>query len=211
MKLTKNFIIRQIALLLLPVVAFAQTPAEYALADAHDYFKAGRYWDAFFAYRDIARTPQFADNYEVTSQIKNSSKALFYKRKFENYRAFRQYELAKINLKELILINPEDPTRSELPRITLKQAEDLMRLSHRQRTETETANMLQKAIQLYHLAMEEGLKEESVRTAIRMAELSLQKTGVEPTVKPAATTTYGITEIQKIEREREVKIIKEEQ
>lgn len=209
MKSTSNFFMRQLWLLLLPVVAFAQTPAEYALADAHDYFKAGRYWDAFFAYRDIARTPQFADDYEVTSQIKNTSKAMFYKRKFENYRAFRQYELAKINLKELILINPEDPTRSELPRITLKQAEDLMRLSHRQRTETETANMLQRAIQLYHLAMEEGLKEESVKTAIRMAELSLEKTGVEPTIKPA--TTYGITETPKIEREREVRIIKEEQ
>lgn len=207
---TRKFIIRQLWLLLLPVVAFAQTPAQYALADANDYFTSGRYWDAFFAYRDISKTSEFADNYEVTSQINKSSKALFYKRKFENYRAFRQYELAKMNLKELIQINPEDPSRSELPRLTLKQAEDLMRMSHRQRTDVETANMLQRSIQLYHQAMAEGLKEESVKTAIRMAELSLKNTGVEPTVKP--TTTYGIIpETQKIEREREVRIIKEEQ
>lgn len=209
MQSTRKLIIRQLWLLLLPVVAFAQTPAQYALADANDYFKSGRYWDAFFAYRDISKTSEFADNYEVTSQIKNSSKALFYKRKFENYRAFRQYELAKMNLKELIQINPEDPNRGELPRLTLKQAEDLQRLAWRQRTEAETANMLQKAIQLYHQAMSEGLKEESVKTAIRRAEMSLEKTGVEPTIKPS--TTYGITETQKIEREREVRIIKEEQ
>lgn len=209
MNSTRKFIIRQLWLLLLPVVAFTQTPAQFALADAHDYFKAGRYWDAFFAYRDISKTSEFADNYEVTSQIKNSSKALFYKRKFENYRAFRQYELAKINLKELIRVNPEDPNRYELPRLTLKQAEDLQRLAWRQRTEAQTANMLQKSIQLYHLAMAEGLKDESVRTAIRMAEMSLEKTGVEPTTKPS--TTYGITETQKIERDREVRIIKEEQ
>lgn len=209
MNSARKFIIRQVWLLLLPVAAFAQTPAQYALADANDYFASGRYWDAFFAYRDISKTSEFADNYEVTSQIKNSSKALFYKRKFENYRAFRQYELAKINLKELIMINPEDPNRGELPRLTLKQAEDLQRLAYRQRTDAQTANMLQKSIQLYHLAMAEGLKDESINTAIRRAELSLKNTGVEPTIKPS--TTYGIIETQKIEREREIKIIKEEQ
>jgi hypothetical protein len=67
--------------------------------------------------------------------------------------------------------------------------------------------MLQKSVKLYHLAMSEGLKDESVNTAIKMAELSLKKMGVEPIQKPS--TTYGITETQKIEREREVKIIKQ--
>ena len=205
---TRKFIVRQLCLLLLPLVAFSQTPAEYALADANDYFKVGRYWDAFFAYRNVAKTSEFSDNYEVTSQIKNSSKALFYKRKFENFRAFRQYDLAKANLKELVVINPEDPNRGEIPRLTLKQAEDLQRLAWRQRTEAQTAAMLQKSIKLYHLAMAEGLKDESVKTAIRMAELSLKKTGVEPVSEPS--TTYGIAETQKIEREREVKIIKEQ-
>lgn len=208
MKSTRNFLLRQFWLLLLPVVALAQSPAEYMLADANDYFKVGRYWDAFFEYRNVAKTSEFADNYEVTSQIKNSSRALYLKRKFENYRAFRQYDLAKANLKQLVEINPEDPNRGEIPRLTLKQAEDLMRFAHRQRTEAQTAAMLQKSIKLYHLAMTEGLKDESVKTAIRMAELSLKKTGIEPVSEPS--TTYGIAETQKIEREREVKIIKEQ-
>jgi hypothetical protein len=56
--------------------------------------------------------------------------------------------------------------------------------------------------------MSEGLKDESVKTAIKMAEMSLKQTGVEPVQEPS--TTYGITETQKIEREREVKIIKEQ-
>lgn len=211
----RKFIFRQCWMLLIPAALFAQTPAQYALADANDYFSAGRYWDAFFAYRDIARTPEFSNNYEVTSQIKNSSKALFYKRKFENYRAFRQYELAKSNLRELITLNPQDPSKGELPRVTLQQAEDLMRFAHRQRSDVETANMLQKSIRLFHQAMAEGLKDESINTAIRMAEMSLKKTGVEPTVQP--TTTYGIINDtqridtpQRIERDREIKIIKEQ-
>ena len=208
MKSTRKFIVRQLWLLLLPVVAFAQSPAQYMLADANDYFKIGRYWDAFFEYRNVAKTSEFADNYEVTSQIKNSSRALYLKRKFENYRAFRQYDLAKANLKELVIINPEDPNRGEIPRLTLKQAEDLMRVAHRQRTDLQTAAMIQKSIKLYHLAMAEGLKDESVKPAIRMAEMSLKQTGVEPVQEPS--TTYGIAETQKIEREREVKIIKEQ-
>ncbi|MDP5121217.1 MAG: hypothetical protein NWQ46_06465 [Spirosomaceae bacterium] len=208
MKTTRKILLCQVWLLFLPVVAFAQTPAEYMLADANDYFKTGRYWDAFFEYRNVAKTSEFADNYEVSSQIKNSSKALYLKRKFENYRAFRQYELAKANLKELVIINPEDPNRGEIPRLTLKQAEDLMRLANRQRTDAQTAAMFQKSIKLYHLAMAEGLKDESVKTAIRMAELALKNTGVEPVSEPS--TTYGIAETQKIEREREVKIIKEQ-
>lgn len=208
MKSTRKILLCQVWLLFLPVVVFAQTPAEYMLADANDYFKIGRYWDAFFEYRNVAKTSQFADNYEVTSQIRNSSKALYLKRKYENYRAFRQYELAKANLKELVAINPEDPNRGEIPRLTLKQAEDLMRLANRQRTDAQTAAMFQKSIKLYHLAMAEGLKDESVKTAIRMAELALKNTGVEPVSEPS--TTYGIAETQKIEREREVKIIKEQ-
>lgn len=204
----RKYLFQPLGLLLISLCLHAQTAAEYALADANDLYKAGRYWDSFFAYRNVAKTPEFASNYEVTSMISNSSKALFNKRKFEDYRAFRQYELAKQHLKNLIELNPEDPNRSEYPRLTLKQAEDLQRLAWRQRTEEATAQMLQRAIKLYHLAMTEGLKDESVQTAIRMAEMSLQKTGV-TTEQP--TTTLGIQPTQRIEREREVKIIKENQ
>lgn len=195
--------------LLLPLFTMAQTPTDYLLADANDYFKAGRYWDAFFVYRDIARHPDYANNYEVTSQIKNSSHALYLKRKYENYAAFRQYELAKKNLIELVELNPTDPNRGDIPKLTLKQAEDLQRLAWRQQTKHATASMLQKSIQLYHLAMREGLKDESVLTLIRMCEHSLEQTGITPS---ETNTTYGIgvQPTQKIEREHEVQIIKEQ-
>lgn len=196
-------------LLVLPTLLQAQSLADFQLADANDYFKAGRYWDAFFAYRDLAHNPEFADNYEVTSQIKNSSHALYLKRKYENYAAFRQYDLAKRNLIELVELNPNDPDRGEIPKLTLKQAEMLQRLAWRQQTTSATSDMLQKAIQLYHQAMREGLKDESVQTLIRMCENSLEKTGVTPS---ESNTTYGIglQPTQKIEREREVQIIKEQ-
>lgn len=190
----------------LPFMSIAQGETHFLLADANDYFRTGRYWDAFFLYKDLARTPEFQDNYEVATQIKNSSHAMYLRKKFVDYRAYQKYELAKKHLSELISLNPEDPDRGELPKITLKQAEDMQRYAWRQRSSEATSQMLRKAIEYYHQAMREGLKDESISTAIRLCEYSLEKTGVEP----QPTTTYGITPTQTIEREREVKIIKEE-
>ncbi len=189
-----------------PALSFGQAK-EYLVEDANEYFKAGRYWDAFFLYRDIAKLPEYQGNYEIESQIKNSSRAMYLWKKTEDFRVIKKYDLAKQNLTELIRINPTDPNRGQLPRITLEQASELHRMAWKQRTYEATAEMLQKAIGLYHLAMNEGLKDESLKVLIRQCEASLEKTGVIQ-VKPP--TSYGIntTGENASERTRSVEIIK---
>ena len=61
--------------------SFGQSNA-YVVADADEYFRSGRYFDAFFAYRTAARLPEFAGDYQIEQQIKNSSKALYLKKKY---------------------------------------------------------------------------------------------------------------------------------
>jgi hypothetical protein len=52
----------------------------------------------FFEYRNVAKTSEFADNYEVTSQIKKIVREPYILKAFENYRAFRLW-FGKANLK----------------------------------------------------------------------------------------------------------------
>lgn len=203
MKKTKVFILALFAAI--PATLYGQSK-EYLVEDANQYFKSGRYWDAFFLYRDIAKIPDYQGNYEIENQIKNSSRAMYLWKKTEDFRVIKKYDLAKQNLSELIRINPYDPNRGQLPRITLEQASELHKMAWKQRTYEATNEMLAKAISLYHLAMTEGLKDESVQTLIRQAESSMEKSGIQ--VKQP--TSYGINNNTgpQPERTRAVEIIK---
>jgi tetratricopeptide (TPR) repeat protein len=203
MKKTKVLILALI--MSIPAIGFGQSK-EYLVEDANQYFKAGRYWDAFFLYRNIAKVPEYQGNYEIESQIKNSSRAMYLWKKTEDFRVIKKYDLAKENLSELIRINPSDPNRGQLPRITLEHASDLHKQAWSQRTYEATNEMLQRAMGLYQLAMNEGLKDESIRVLIRQCEVSMEKTG---TIQVKQPTSYGINNVElPSERTRSVQIIK---
>ncbi len=184
----------------------------YLKEDADNYFKAGRYWDAFFLYRDLAKVSEFQGNVEIDNQIKNSSKAMYLWKKTEDYRAIRRYEIAKQNLSDLITLNPYDPNRGLLPRITLEQASELQRFAFKQTTKEGTADYLSRAVQLYNLAIKEGLRDEMVFSLIKQCENSLEKNSLSNVNQP---TSYGINyqkELERtktIEKGRTVQIIKD--
>jgi tetratricopeptide (TPR) repeat protein len=163
---------------LLSFSAFGQTSRTYLLQEADEYFKAGRYWDAFFRYRECAKLPEFQSESKVSDQVTNSSHAMYLTQKFKDYNAIRKYEPAKTNLIELISMNPNDPNRGELPRITLAQGAELQRLAWRQTTPQATADMLKRAVMFYHQAMREGLMDESIAMTIKQCEASIKDTGV---------------------------------
>lgn len=163
---------------LLSVSAFGQASRSYLLQEADEYFKAGRYWDAFFRYRECAKLPEFQSESKISDQVANASHALYLTKKFKDYNAIRKYEPAKTNLIELISLNPNDPNRGELPKITLAQGAELQRLAWRQSTPQATADMLKRAIMFYHQAIREGLMDESIAATIRQCEASIKDTGV---------------------------------
>lgn len=172
--------------ILLPLSSKAQSQA-YLLDEADTYFKAGRYFDAFFRYRECAKLPEFEAASQVTEQIKNSSHALYLTQKFKDYFALQRLQPAKDNLVELISLNANDPNRGQLAHITLAQGAEMQRLAWKQRTPSATADMLKRAMAFYFQAAKEGLMEESV-AAIKQCEASIRDTKVpmdENTIQPS--------------------------
>ncbi len=155
----------------------AQVSRGYMLDEANNYFKAGRYYDAFFRYRECAKLPEFEASNQVTEQIKNSSHALYLTQKFKDYFALQRLQPAKDNLLELVGMNPNDPNRGQLAHITLAQGSELQRLAWRQLTPAATADMLKKAMAFFYQAAREGLMEESI-LAIKQCEASIADTKV---------------------------------
>lgn len=201
---TLRFIACVLAIFSFSLTAFGQSTRTYLLQEADDYFKAGRYWDAFFRYRECAKLPEFQTESKVSDQITHSSRALYLTKKFQDYAALHRYEPAKSNLIELININPNDPNRGQLPRITLAQGAELQRVAWRQVTPQATADMLKRAIMYYHQAIREGLMDESIASAIRQCEVSIKDTGVidttpiiaaEPVHKTTTTQAQGAVSV----------------
>ncbi len=180
---------------------------QYLKDEADDYFKVGRYWDAFFLYKDLAKVPEFQGDLSIENQIKNSSKAMYLWKKTEDYRAFRKYEIAKKHLGDLLVINPYDPNRGLYPRLTLEQANEMQRLAMSQRNPQAIADILSKAVKLYNLALDEGLKDEMVFSLIKQCENVLEKNQYSNIKQP---TSYGINfeKEKEAERTRTVEIIK---
>ncbi len=187
---------------------FAQS-RNYLKEEADEYFKAGRYWDAFFQYRNILKIPEFQGDHTIESQISNSSRAMYLWKKTLDYKAYRKYEIAKQHMSELIVLNPYDPNRGMLPRLSLEQASDLQRMAASQRTAEARADYLKRAIGLYQTALDEGLKDEMVFSLIKQCENALEKSRYDNIKQP---TSYGINfeKEKKIEEERtrSVEIIK---
>lgn len=175
---TMRFFIWMLGFVSFSISAFGQTSRAYLLQEADEYFKAGRYWDAFFRYRECAKLPEFQSESKISEQVTNSSHAMYLTQKFKDYNAMRKYEPAKTNLIELISMNPDDPNRGELPKITLAQGAELQRLAWRQNTPQATADMLKRAIMFYHQAIREGLMDESIAVTIKQCEASIKDTGV---------------------------------
>ncbi|WP_337042454.1 hypothetical protein [Emticicia sp. 17c] len=182
---TIRFFAWMTSILFVSLASSGQTNRSYMLQEADDYFKAGRYWDAFFLYRECAKLPEFQSENKISEQVKNSSQALYLTKKFKDYRALQKYEPAKNNLIELISLNPNDPNRGELPKITLAQGAELQRLAWRQPTPQATADMLKRAIMFYHQAIREGLMDEAIAVTIRQCEASIKDTGVTDVSVPA--------------------------
>jgi tetratricopeptide (TPR) repeat protein len=158
------------------LVAFssnAQVSRAYMLDEADTYFKAGRYYDAFFRYRECAKLPEFEASSQINQQIKNSSHALFLTQKFKDYFALQRLQPAKDNLLELVSMNPNDPNRGQLAHITLAQGAELQRLAWRQQTPAATADMLKRAMAFYFQAAKEGLMDESI-SAIKQCEAAIK-------------------------------------
>lgn len=164
-------------ILLIAFSSNAQVSRAYLLDEADTYFKAGRYYDAFFRYRECAKLPEFEAASQVSEQIKNSSHALFLTQKFKDYFALQRLQPAKDNLVELISLNANDPNRGQLAHITLAQGAELQRLAWKQRSPAGTADMLKRAMAFYYQAAKEGLMEESI-SAIKQCEVSIRDTKV---------------------------------
>ena len=186
-----RFIAFGFLILVLPNISFSQSSRQYMLDEADGYFKAGRYWDAFFLYRYCAKLPEFQiQETNIQQQVGNSSHAMFLTKKYKDYRAFRQFDLAKSNLVELVQMNPSDPNKDDIPRITLDQAAELQRMAWRQQTSAATANMLKQAIALYYQAIREGLADIAIENRIKQCEKSLDDTNT--LANSQNNTTYGI-------------------
>ena len=119
-------------------------------------------------------------------------------KKTEDYQAFRKYEIAKQHLSDLLVINPHDPNKNLLPRLTLEQASEMQRLAMSQRNPQAIADILTKAVKLYNLALDEGLKDEMVFSLIKQCENVLEKNKYSNIKQP---TTYGIN----FDKEKETK------
>ena len=88
--MSKNRILILMALLItnFSFTSWAQSDA-YLVMEANDYFREGRYWDAFFMYRTAAKSPEHIGNPLIEQQIKNSSRAMYLKKKYSDYRALK--------------------------------------------------------------------------------------------------------------------------
>ncbi len=195
---------------LFSLTTFAQSDyLKYKKIEADEYYQAGRYWDAFFLYRNLAKTPDFQGDYTIEDQIKNSSRAMFHWKKTEDYRAFQQYETAKSHMKELLVLNPYDPHRGLLPVLTLELANQMKRRAIASRTEEGAADYLNRALGFYNLALEEGLKDEMVFSFIRQVESALEKNPYASKIKQP--TTYDINyQKDKVEKARTIEILNKE-
>lgn len=163
----------QLTVLLLFVVAapYAQE-IDYLKIQADEYFKVGRYNDAFFIYIELAR-----GNAEFKKYVKNASHAMFLTKKFRDYRAFRKYELAKSHLRELIELNPTDPHRMELPKVSVEEADEYLRYALRQETIGGKIHYFDKAIENYQEAINEGSTDDSLEKAIALCRWAKAEMG----------------------------------
>jgi tetratricopeptide (TPR) repeat protein len=183
---------------------------KYKKLEADDYYAAGRYWDAFFLYRNLAKTPDFQGDYTIENQIKNSSRAMFHWKKTEDYRAFQQYETAKGHMKELLVLNPSDPNRGLLPVLTLEMANQMKRRALASKTQEGAVDFLGKALNYYNLALEEGLKDEMVFSFIRQVESAIEQNPYASKIKQP--TSYDINyQKDKAEKARNIEILKQQQ
>ena len=181
---------------------------KYKKIEADEYYQSGRYWDAFFLYRNLAKTADFQGDYSIENQIKNSSRAMFHWKKTEDYRAYQQYEIAKTHMKDLLTLNPYDPNRGLLPILTLELANQMKRRGTASRTQEGAADYYSKALNYYNLALEEGLKDEMVFSFIKQVENVLEKNPYASKIKQP--TTYDINyQKDKAERSRSVEILNE--
>lgn len=188
---------------------FAQSESnKFKKIEADEYYQAGRYWDAFFLYRNLAKSADFQGDYTIENQIKNSSRAMFHWKKTQDYRAFQEYEIAKTHMKGLLEINPYDPNRGLLPVLTLELANQMKRRAIASRTDEGAADYLGKALNYYNLALEEGIKDEMVFSFIKQVENALEKNPYSSKIKQP--TTYDINyQKDKVERARSVEILNE--
>lgn len=189
--------------------AFAQTIENRKLL-ADDYFESGRYWDAFFLYRNLAKSPDYQGDYSIENQVKNSSRAMFLWRKTNDYRAFQQFDIAKNYLSDLLVINPHDPNRGLLPVLSLEMGNQMKRKAIASSTAEGQADYLSKALSYYNMALNEGIKDDMVFSFIRQVENTLEQNPYYSKVKQP--TTYEINyQKDKEERSRQIEIIKEDE
>lgn len=187
--------------------SFAQSDRyKYQKIEADEYYQAGRYFDAFYMYRNLLKTDNFLGDFYIQDQIKNSSRALFHWRKTQDHRAYQQYEIAKDHMKNLIELNPYDPNRGLLPVLTLEMANQMKRRGIASRTQEGQADFYSKALEYYSLALDEGLKDDLVFAYIRQVEHVLKDNPYSQRVKQP--TSYDIRyQKDKEERERTIKIL----
>ncbi len=189
-----------VILSIVSVNSFAQSKA-YLKEEADDFFKTGRYWDAFFLYRDIAKIPEFQSDYTIDAQVKNSSKAMFHWKKTQDYRAYQRFDVAKTHMQELLAINPYDPNRGLLPVLTMEMANRAKRRAIASQTSEGAATLLAEAISLYNLSLNEGIKDDMVFSFIRQCENALEKNPYASKIK--RNTTYDV----KYEKDKEARAI----
>ncbi|MGL4632840.1 MAG: hypothetical protein ACRCVT_16670 [Leadbetterella sp.] len=179
---------------------------QYLVEDADQYFKAGRYFDAYLLYVDLVRNPEFAGDQSLEEKKKNTSSVMFHWKKTEDNFAFRKYELAKTHMRQVLVLNPDDPNKYMLPRISMEYAMELQRYAPSQPSGEGRNKLLAKAVDLYKEALNEGLKDEMVFALIKQCEFSLEKSGYKGVQVP---TSYGINYQKEEERKREIKILEE--
>ena len=195
--------------LIVPGFIFAQSDKyKYQKIEADEYYQAGRYWEAFFQYRNLAKTPDYEGDVNIQEQIKNSSSALYNWRKTQDYRAIQRYDVAKSYMINLLTLNPMDPNRGLLPVLTLEMANQMKRRAIASRTQEAAADYLSKALDYYNLALDEGLKDDMVFAIIRQVEHTLKENPYAEKVKQP--TSYDIKyQKDKEQKERTIKILNE--
>jgi tetratricopeptide (TPR) repeat protein len=158
-------------LLFITTTSYAQE-IDYQKIQADEYFKVGRYNDAFFVYLDLAR-----GNSDLKNYVKNTSHAMYLTKKFRDYRSFRKYELAKSHLRELIELNPSDPNRRELSKISVEEADEYLRYALRQETIDASIHYFDRAIENYQEAINEGSTDDSLERAIAICRWAKAEMG----------------------------------
>ncbi|MCD8541091.1 MAG: hypothetical protein LRY55_16040 [Leadbetterella sp.] len=112
-------------------------------------------------------------------------------------------------MKELLVLNPYDPNRGLLPVLTLEMANQMKRRAIASRTDEGAADFLNKALNYYNLALDEGLKDEMVFSFIRQVESALEKNPYGSKIRQP--TTYDINyQKDKAEKARTVEILNQQ-